>query len=419
MDIVSVLETIQRNPIYLIVLIFFAWYPIFSSGMWVFTSVVYFFRMERNEPVYDESYAPPVTILIAAYNEQSHIRQTIEGCLAIDYPDYEILVVDDGSTDKTPSILRELSDAGAIRLVTKLSNEGKAMALNDAIPLSNGEVFLIIDADAVPDAGVLKAMVPHFKGARVAAVTGNPRVANRRSLLSKMQAIEFSSIVSLQRRGSRIWGKLLTISGVVGAFHRTALLDVGVFSPDMATEDIDLTWKLQKGHYDVRYEPRAIVWMRVPVTAAGLWRQRCRWAEGLGQVLRRHARSLCSWKCRRLWPVMMESILSIFWAYAFVGLTMLWAFSYAMGYPPVGASPIPNYWGMLIGSMCLLQLMVGMLLDRRYDRFLPWYYMFAVLYPLVYWIFMAVVSVSATPRGLFRREQDLKPAKWKPVRELG
>lgn len=419
MDIITVLESIQHSPIYLIVLIFFAWYPIFSSGMWILTSVVFFLRRERSTPIFDNRYVPPVTVLISAYNEQDHIQQTIEGCLAIDYPNYEILVVDDGSTDKTASILRKFSDAGAIRLATKLTNEGKAMALNDAIPLANGEIFLIIDADAVPDPGVLKAMVPHFKTSRVAAVTGNPRVANRHSLLSKLQAIEFSSIVSLQRRGSRIWGKLLTISGVVGAFHRTALLDVGVFSPDMATEDIDLTWKLQRRHYDIRYEPRAIVWMRVPVTARGLWRQRCRWAEGMGQVLRRHAKGLCFWECRRLWPVMMESVLSIFWAYTFIGLTSLWAFSYAMGYPPVGASPIPNYWGMLIGSMCLLQLFVGMLLDRKYDRFLPWYYMFAVLYPLIYWVFMAVVSVVATPRGLFRREQGLKPSRWKPVREVG
>ncbi|MCZ6767378.1 MAG: glycosyltransferase family 2 protein [bacterium] len=419
MDIITVLESIQRSPIYLVVLIFFAWYPIFSSAMWVFTSIVFFFRRERKKPVFDHRYVPPVTVLISAYNEQDHIQQTIEGCLAIDYPNYETLVVDDGSTDGTSSILRKFSDGGAIRLVTKLANEGKAMALNDAIPLANGEIFLMIDADAVPDPGVLKAMVPHFKSSRVAAVTGNPRVANRHSLLSKLQAIEFSSIVSLQRRGSRIWGKLLTISGVVGAFHRTALLDVGAFSPDMATEDIDLTWKLQRRHYDIRYEPRAIVWMRVPVSVRGLWRQRCRWSEGMGQVLRRHAKGVFSWKCRRLWPVMMESVLSIFWAYAFIGLTSLWAFSYAMGYPPVGASPIPNYWGMLIGSMCLLQLLVGMLLDRKYDRNLPWYYVFAVLYPLIYWVFMAVVSVVSTPRGLFRAQPELKPTKWKPVREVG
>ena len=98
---------------------------------------------------------------------------------------------------------------------------------------------------------------------RVGAVTGNPRVINRNSLLAKLQAIEFTSIVSLQRRGARIWGKLLTMSGVVGAFHRDALYDVNFYSPQMVTEDIDVTWRLQLRYWDIRYEPRAVVWMRV------------------------------------------------------------------------------------------------------------------------------------------------------------
>jgi biofilm PGA synthesis N-glycosyltransferase PgaC len=418
MDPVSILEAIQRNPVYLVVLVFFAWYPIFSSALWIFTAILFFFRREtRGVPKADDDYAPPATILIAAYNEENHIEETIQGCLNVDYPNYEVVVVDDGSTDATPRKLAPYAQAGKLRVIRKQANEGKAMALNDAIPLTNGEIILIIDGDAVPDRNILKAMAPHFKSPRVAAVTGNPRVANRKSLLSKLQAIEFASIVSLQRRGARIWGKLLTMSGVVGAFHRSALIDVGMFSPEMATEDIDLTWKLQREFYDIRYEPRALVGMRVPVSIRGLWRQRRRWAIGLGQVLHRHTKPSLSWKTRRLWPVMLESYFSIFWAFAFVILTILWAISYAAGYPPVGASPIPNYWGMLIGTMCLLQLLVGVALDRRYDKKLPWYYVVAIFYPLLYWMFMALVTVISTPRGLAGPEEDGPPTRWKPVRE--
>ena len=417
-DIVSLMESIQRNPFYLAALVFFAWYPLFSSALWVFTSVVFYVRRERREvlPVRGD-YLPPVTVLIAAYNEEGHIEDTIDGCLGIDYPNYEVVVVNDGSTDKTLAKVERYVAANKVRLFNKTINEGKAMALNDAIPFTTGEILVMIDADAVPDPQLIRMIVPHFRSPRVGAVTGNPRVRNRRSLLCKLQAIEFASIVSLQRRGARVWGKLLTMSGVVSAFHRHAILDAGMYSPQMATEDIDLTWKLQLKFYDIRYEPRAIVWMRVPVSLRGLWHQRRRWSRGLGQVLRRHGGKATSWKTRRLWPVVAESYLSILWAYLFVILTVLWAVSYAAGYPPIGASPIPNYWGMLIGTMCLFQLLVGVVLDRRYDRRLPWYYVTAVFYPLVYWMFMAVVTFVSTPGGLLRSARRAAPARWTPVRE--
>ena len=112
-------------------------------------------------------------------------------------------------------------------------------------------------------------MVPHFDGARVAAVTGNPRVRNTRTFLARLQAIEFSSIISLLRRAQRVWGRIVTVSGVVVAFRRSAVFDVGGFSPEMPTEDIELTWKLQKRFYDVRYEPRAVCWMTVPQSLRG------------------------------------------------------------------------------------------------------------------------------------------------------
>jgi biofilm PGA synthesis N-glycosyltransferase PgaC len=183
----------------------------------------------------------------------------------------------------------------------------------------------------------------------------------------------------------------------------------------MATEDIDLSWKLQLRHWDIRYEPRAVVWMRVPATFRGLWLQRRRWARGLAQVLRQHGRTAFRLEHRRLWPLVIESWLSIAWAYCFMALTSGWTFSFLVAYPPVGASPIPNWWGMLIGTMCLAQLMTGVLLDRRYDRRIPVYYFTAIYYPLLYWMMMAVVTVIATPGAILRAAAD-GPVRWKPVR---
>ncbi|MCK4351023.1 MAG: glycosyltransferase, partial [Candidatus Krumholzibacteria bacterium] len=309
MDLLTILDQVEHSVIYLIALVFFAWYPIFSSMMWIITSLIYFFRLEMRQggDFYKLDTYPSVTVLIPAYNEEQNIENTLMAVTSIDYPEYEVVVVDDASTDRTAEIVTNYVNRGKVRLIRKLVNEGKAMALNDAIPCTNGEILLIIDADASPDPDILKYMVPHFRFPRVAAVTGNPRVANRKTLLSKLQSIEFTSIISLQRRAQRVWGRIMTMSGVVGAFRRSALIDVGQYSPEMATEDIDLTWKLHLRHYQVRYEARAIVWMRVPQSLAGLWKQRRRWALGLSQVLRRHGVTALAWRHRRLWPVMLES----------------------------------------------------------------------------------------------------------------
>jgi biofilm PGA synthesis N-glycosyltransferase PgaC len=416
-DIIGILGAIESNLVYLILLSFFAWYPLVSSGVLVLVSLLFHFRRERpdNKPELDPKYTPRASVLIAAYNESEHIEATIHGMLAIDYPDFEVVIIDDGSTDDTAAKVMPFVREGRVRFVRKLVNEGKAMALNDGLRCTSGEILLIMDADAIPDPQILRYVVPHFKYPRVGAVTGNPRVFNRDKLLGKLQAIEFTAIISLQRRAQRVWGRILTMSGVVGAFHRTALVDVGFYSPDMATEDIDLSWKLQLRAWDIRYEPRAIVWMRVPATLDGLWRQRRRWARGLAQVLRRHGSAAANWQCRRLWPLIVESWLSIAWAYCFVLLTGLWIFSYAVGYPPLGASPIPNWWGMLIGTMCLIQLLTGVLLDRRYDKKIPLYYFTAVFYPLIYWIVMAIITSISTPRAILRTPKQA-PVRWKPIR---
>ena len=418
-DLVSILEAIETSGAYLAVLSFFAWYPIITSGVLVFAAIHFYFRRERRShhaPIPNPAYAPSASIVISAFNENDNIAETIEGCLRVDYPDFEVVVIDDGSTDETVAAVMPYVHDGRVRLVRKLFNEGKAMALNDGLRCARGEILLIIDADAVPDPEILRQVAPHFESPRVGAVTGNPRVYNRSSLLAKLQAIEFTSIISLQRRAQRVWGRILTMSGVVGAFHRSALLDVGFYSPDMATEDIDLSWKLQLRHWDIRYEPRAIVWMRVPITLRGLWRQRRRWATGLAQVLRRYGRKAVAWKSRRLWPLIFESFLSLAWAYCFVLLTTLWIISYSAGYPPIGASPIPNWWGMLIATMCLAQLLTGVLLDRRYDRRIPFYYVMAIFYPLVYWIIMAIVTSVSTPAALLESHTRRAPVRWKPVR---
>jgi biofilm PGA synthesis N-glycosyltransferase PgaC len=396
---------LQYTLPYVWALVFFAAYPIVTSIMWITTSMFFLHHWEQGGDAPDsvlDNDLPWATVLIPAHNEAEVIADTLRAACRIDYPRFEVVVIDDGSSDDTARRVEAFLDTGRVRLVRKMLNEGKALALNDALPLAKGEVILTLDADASPDPMILRRLVPHFRSARVAAVTGNPRVRNFDTFLARLQAIEFSSIVSLLRRSQRIWGRVVTVSGVVAAFRKSAVFDVGGFSPNMPTEDIELTWKLQKRFYDVRYEARAIVWMTVPTSFRGLFKQRLRWARGLMQVFHKHADVMAHWKYRRMWPVFIESALSILWALCFVVLTLIWIASWSIGVPPVGASPIPNLWGMTIGTLCLLQLLMGTLVDRRYDKGILRFYAYAVWYPLVYWMFLSVTTVLSLG-WLFKR----------------
>jgi poly-beta-1,6-N-acetyl-D-glucosamine synthase len=415
--LVDLLASIDSFPLYRLALFFYGFYPISMALVWVIMATVYFRRRERRpEELAPADYTPFVSVVIPAFEEEDTIGRTLDAVLAMDYPEYEVIVVNDASGDGTGEVVRTYVEGGRVRLVDKRTNEGKAMALNDAVPACAGEIIVCLDADVIPQPDLLRAMIPHFASPRVGALTGNPRVGNRGSLLRDLQTLEFTSIISVQRRAQRIWGRVLTVSGAVMAIRRAALMEVGGFAPSMATEDIDVTWKLQRAFWDVRYEPGALVWMQVPPNLRELWKQRRRWARGLAQVLRAHAGCLLEWKQRRLWPVFGEAVLSIVWAYTFLLITTYWIVANLFGYSPLGSSPIPNLWGMLIATACLTQLLAGALMDRRYDEHLLRYFPVAIFYPLIYWVLMALITSIYTVDGLLRRRPQLQ--RWK-IRRVG
>jgi biofilm PGA synthesis N-glycosyltransferase PgaC len=408
------IQFVERSQFYLAAVVFFGLYPMLTSLVWVVTGLIYYVRRDRHQAADAEPMNfPMVSVLVPAYCEEDSIGRTLAGLVRLDYPHFEVIVISDGSTDRTVDrVLPFLSDP-RIRLLDKRFNEGKAMALNDAIPCARGELLLILDSDAVPDPMILRHMVPHFQSARVGAVAGTPRVANRRTIIARLQAVEFSSIVGLLRRAQRVWGRVMCISGVVGMFRKSAVIDAGMFTPGMATEDIDLTWKLQLKLYDVRYEARALVWMLVPDRIGVWWKQRRRWALGLGQILRRHSVVLREWRLRRMLPIYIESSLSVLWALCFLAVTAFWCICWLAGHPPRGGSPVPNLWGMLLFTMALLQLACGVCMDRRYEPEITRDFFVSIIYPTFYWALLAATSCLYTIRGLARRPNLAKPTLWR------
>jgi len=413
----SLVKALAANPVYLGLMAFLGMYPVVTGLYWIAGALAFARHRERHDPSFYELHEfPHVSVLVAAHNEEAVIEETVEHLLELDWPSFDVTVVDDGSSDRTSELLTPLADAGRIRLVTKLVNEGKAMALNDALPLLRGEIVLVVDADGRPQPEVLRWMVPHFiKVPRVAAVTGNPRVVNTTTLLAKLQAIEFSATVSVLRRAQATWGRLMTFSGICTALRKSAIEGVGRFRVGMATEDIALAWQLQTVYADVRYEPRALFAMQVPETLPAWWRQRTRWAQGLAQVLRANSDIFGDVRNRRMWPIWIEGLVSTLWSHLFFLAAGFWTIALATGVYGFVGNPIPNFWGLLMASVLIVQISIGLALDGRYDSTTRRYALWIPIYPLLYWMLSAAAAVRGTLPGLLRRPSE-RPVTWKQQR---
>jgi poly-beta-1,6-N-acetyl-D-glucosamine synthase len=391
---------------------FVFWYPLIMSTIWIIGGIFFYYRIEKKPPL-PLIATPMVSILVPCYNEEDTIENTIEHLSNLDYPNYEIITINDGSKDNTKTVLEELSKKyERLRVIQLETNAGKANALYLGLIASKGEFLLGIDADAYVAPDALTYMIPHFitpnYGERVGAVTGNPRVRNRSSLLAKIQLCEFSSIISLIKRTQRMLGKVMTVSGVVVMFRKKALLDCGLWDRDLITEDIGVTWKLEKRFWDVRYEPRAICWMLVPETLSGLWKQRVRWAQGGLEVMIRHWNIFLDSRYRRLIPVYLEEVLSLLWAITWIILLLILIVNIITG----RQDSFNIFWqGQYLSLLCLIQFIVAMKLDSRYDEKLLKYYLWAIWYPTFYWYFNALVILRAIPKALFK-DKKRKFATW-------
>lgn len=385
-------------------------YPLLMSFVWMIGGIIFAHRLEKkdNEPPELKEY-PPFSILVPCHNEEKNIITTVDHLLSIDYPNYEIIIIDDGSTDRTPEIFKSLClEHPQVRVLYLKQNQGKAAALNAGCMIAKNDLILTMDADAFLDPKALRWIAWHFvTGPRVGAVTGNPRVLNRTSLLAKIQTGEYSTIIGLIKRTQRILGKVLTVSGVIAAFRRQALLSVGFWNTDMVTEDIDVTWKLEKHFWDVRYEPGAICWILVPETLKGLWRQRFRWSQGGVEVLKKHIDIWNDYRQRRLWPVYIEYVVSVIWAYSFWGLVLLWVVKifFEHAFPFAVMAPVPPAWtGSVLALTCITQFFVSLYLDRIYEKKMFKYLFWVIWYPFMYWMISSITLLFAAPKALFKKK---------------
>lgn len=391
------------------------YYPLFMSSLWIIGAIFFYYK---NEKPYLKNIIPPlrdkekwegVSILIPCYNEGQNAIETITYALNVEYPEFEVIAINDGSKDNTLEILLSLAQENPkLKVVNLAENQGKALGLQAGALLAKYEYLVCIDGDALIDKYCLHWMVKHFiRYPQVAAVTGNPRIRNRTSLLGKIQVGEFSSIVGMIKRAQRSFGRLFTVSGVITGFRKAAVHEVGYWSPDMLTEDIDVTWKLQRNGWDVRFEPRALVWILMPETLSGLWKQRLRWAMGGAQVMLKNFKVLFSHKQTHLWGLMTELMLSTLWAYSMLLVILIWVFSlfFPLGYLMPNQSPIlPDQSSVILIGACLLQFAISKWLDGHYDEGMGKNYYWMIWYPFAYWLLNLFTAITALPKVLFGKK---------------
>ena len=242
-------------------------------------------RARRRE--FDPAFHPPVSVLIAAYNEEKVIARTVRSVLDNGYDDIEVVVVDDGSKDGTlDGMNRNFGDEPRVRILSQV-NGGKSAALNRAIAQARNEILVAVDADTIFRKNAIALLVRHFVDSKVGAVSGNARVGNRGKWITRFQSIEYICGFNLDRRALDYLNAITVVPGAVGAWRRTS----------SGTSAASATTRWPKSGLDARDPPPRTtrsVMSRTPSHTPKLRRphssreQRFRWSFGTFQAAWKH-----------------------------------------------------------------------------------------------------------------------------------
>jgi biofilm PGA synthesis N-glycosyltransferase PgaC len=287
-------------------------------------------------------------------------------------------------------------------------NQGKSTAMNIGALAARNQILVGTDGDALFDRYALTWFVRRLQSdSTLGAVTGNPRIRNRSSLLGYLQVGEYSSIIGLIKRAQTVYGCLFTVSGVMCVFRKRALQDAGWWDPNTITEDVDITWRIQFAGWRITFEPKAICWILMPETMKGLWRQRLRWSAGgtgtiissIGALLARHR-----WAMSLLW---LNYVTSIIWAYVAVCGILLWLIDLTVvdlhHILPL-LSPLPAAWGVMLTATYLFQAVFSLVMDERFEPGVRKSIFWIVWFPLAFWFMQAITAIVGLPKAIFRRQ---------------
>lgn len=239
------------------------------------------FKKTRGEP----HYHPLVTIIIPCYNEAKVIEKAIESILTLNYPNYEILVIDDGSFDLTTELAKKFEDKEKLRVIYQL-NSGKAEALNRGISEALGEYIVCMDADSLLGKNTLMNAMAYFvEDPTLGALAGSVRVGNSHSLLTQFQKLEYIIGLNFHKKGQSFLNTVAIVPGPIGIFKRDLLLKIGGYRSNTFAEDCDLSMRILLSGHQIKYAPDVVADTEAPDTFQDLMVQRYRWSRGMVQAI--------------------------------------------------------------------------------------------------------------------------------------
>ncbi|HSB19745.1 MAG TPA: glycosyltransferase family 2 protein [Anaeromyxobacteraceae bacterium] len=349
-----------------------------------------------------------VSAVVPAYNEERTIRVALETLLESEWPDLEVIVVDDGSLDGTAERVRDLAEAGRIRLIRQ-ANAGKAAALNAGITAASGEVVLYTDADSLFFRDTVAHMARWFADPSIDAVCGNDMPLRAGTGLQKLLAITTHIGTGYVRRALSVIRCLPIISGNLGAIRRRVLQEIGGFQ-QIWGEDLEITWRLQARRKRIVFDPEPAVLADCPATFAALWKQRVRWVRSYLKVARLH-RGLflrrSAWPFSLYLPVNFANMAIVPVLQAALALALPVALTGGWLHPD-GPWEILSWLGL---SFFFAVAVYGILLDR--DLRDLWYLPWGLLILPVSYFYNAVVIHS------WWKEMRRAEEKWEKIRRLG
>ncbi len=385
------------------------------SGLFVYSSIVslviflfillirYFailflayFYMTRYTVESKPGYYPFVSIIVPVYNEGVVLRYSIESLLDIDYPNYEIIIVNDGSTDNTAEIGETMvgyhhgrSSIVKISLINK-PNGGKSKALNAGIQYSEAQFVLCMDGDSQLTPNTLKMAMRHFDDPAVGAVAGNVKVQNRKKMLTDLQALEYLEGLNLARSAQGFIQMVNIIPGPIGVFRKVTLRDAGFYSSDTFAEDADVTLKILAKGWKIIYEPNAIAYTEAPSSIYQLLKQRYRWTRGILQAIRKHKRYLYNPTVNFnnsfiMWSMFYEALIwpamNIFVNLYFIIVALLYGIHITL-----------FLWWVGIAVLDLMSAVFCIAAEKEEFRLVP----YAIVYRLFFILLIDVTKAAAT-----------------------
>ncbi len=345
-----------------------------------------------------DGFYPFISIMAPAYNEGVTIKDSVESLVDLDYPNFEIIIINDGSKDNTGEIAESMVGyrkgkyaTVKVSLISK-PNGGKARALNAGIRHSKSDFVLCVDGDAMLNEDALKMGARHFIDPAVGAVAGNVKVLNRGNILTDLQALEYVEGLNLARSAQGILRMVNIIPGPIGFFRKRAIIDGGYYSSDTFAEDADMTLKILAKGWKINYEPLAISYTEAPGKLQQLLKQRYRWTRGILQAIRKHRKHIINPTLNFnntliLWSMVFESL-------AWPAMDILGNLFFILVGVFNGMTSLIVFWWFGITILDLLAAIYCVAAEKEELRLIPYALAYRIFFVLVIDVTKAMATIE-------------------------